>query len=149
MSPRTAFRFWLPPFLWTALILSASSDAFSSAHTGPWLTTLINAIVGHQLPKSGFETLHFAIRKLAHLTEYGILGLLLFRAIRADRPVRWNLRWSLAAIAIAAVIGSLDEWHQFFVPSRTASPRDVLVDTVGATLAQILIRAAQVLFFKT
>ena len=94
-----------------------------------------------------FELLHVAIRKLAHLTEYGILSALLFRALRAGRPVRWNWRWSIAAIAIAAVVGSLDEWHQALVPSRTSSPWDVLIDTAGAALAQGLIRAAQVLFF--
>jgi len=45
-------------------------------------------------------------------------------------------------VAISAAVAGLDEWHQLFVPSRTASPMDVLIDTIGAALAQVL-------FFKT
>ncbi len=149
MPLRSAFRLWLPPLLWTALIFSTSNASFSSTNTGDWLEKLINAIVGHPLPPAGFDTLHFAIRKAAHLTGYGILSALVFRALRAERPVRWRIGWSLAAIAMAAMVGSVDEWHQAFIPSRTALVSDALLDTAGATLAQVLIRAAQVLFFKT
>ena len=144
MPLRPAIRFWGPPIVWTAVIFAASSASFSSTNTAFWLTRLINALVGRPLPH--FDLLHFVIRKAAHVTEYGILSFLLFRAFRGDQPTRWNVRWSLAAIVIAAVVGSLDEWHQFYVPSRTASPIDTVVDTVGAALAQLILRAAQVLF---
>jgi VanZ family protein len=137
VSARVAIRLWLPPLLWTALIFSASNDRFSSGHSAPWLVMLIDAIVGHSLTPSQFEAIHIAVRKAAHLTEYGILGALLFRAFRAERG-GWNPRWALAAILIAAAVGALDEWHQVFVPSRTASPLDVLFDAAGAVLAQVL-----------
>ncbi len=137
MSPGSAVRFWLPPILWAGVIFAASSDVLSSAHSGSWLATLINAIIGHPLPPSQFDAVHFALRKAGHLSEYGILGALLFRAFRAERS-GWNLRWAVAAIALAAAVGSLDEWHQMFVPSRTASAWDTLVDTAGAALAQVL-----------
>ena len=139
-------RYWLPAIAWAALILTASSDLFSSGHTGAILETIITAILGHPLPAHQFETIHAAIRKAAHLTEYGILGALLFRAIRADRS-GWHVRWAAGAVLVAACVASIDEWHQTFVPSRTGNPMDVLIDTVGATLAQGLIRAAQMLFF--
>ncbi len=147
MSSRAALRFWLPPALWTAVIFAASTDFFSSAHSAPWLASIIDAILGHPLPPSQFDVLHFVVRKAGHLTEYGILGALLFRAIRGERFERWSLRWGFSAVALATIVGAADEWHQAFVPSRTASPLDVLIDTIGATIAQILIRAAQVLFF--
>jgi VanZ family protein len=46
------------------------------------------------------------------------------------------------------VVASADEWHQTMIPSRTGTVSDVVLDTVGATVAQILIRAAQVLFCR-
>jgi VanZ family protein len=139
-------RYWLPPLLWTCVILLASTDVLSAAHSGPWLQTIVTAILGHALPPQQFNVLHFAVRKGGHLTEYAILGALLFRALRADGQ-QWSMRWSAAAVAIAAAVASVDELHQTFVPSRTGAFFDVLLDTAGATLAQILIRVAQVLFF--
>ena len=138
-------RYWLPAVLWACIILLASSDLFSAAHTGSWLELIVTAVLGHPLSPAGFERLHFLTRKTAHLTEYGILGALLFRALRADRG-RWSWRWALGAIVLAACVASVDEWHQTFIPSRTGSPVDVMTDTIGAAAAQILIRAAQVLF---
>jgi len=154
MSSRILWRFWLPPILWTALIFTASSASFSSVHTADWLATLINAIAGHPIAPDRFAAVHSAIRKAGHLTEYGILSALLLRAFRGQWrtaapavwtaegrcPPRW--RWAVAAIVIAAVVASLDEWHQLFVPGRNGSPMDVLVDTIGAALAQVL-------FFRT
>ena len=146
MPARTAIRYWIPPLLWTAVIFAGSSDLLSAAHTGFWLDDVIRALIGHPLAAPQFDALHYAIRKAAHLAEYGILGALLFRAIRGD-DTRWRWRWAIVAIVLTAVVASLDEWHQAFVPSRTSSPWDVLIDTVGATLAQIVIRV--VLFFRS
>ena len=125
----------------------ASSDLFSAAHTGSVLEQIIIAILGHSLSRERFDLLHFLIRKAAHLTEYAILGGLLFRAVRGERA-GWNPRWAIAAIAIAACVAASDEWHQSFVPSRTPSVVDVGIDTAGAATAQILIRLGQMLFFS-
>ena len=135
-----ALRYWLPPALWAALILLASSDLFSAAHTGIALQDVIAAIFGRPMRVDWFNVLHFLLRKAAHLTEYAILGALLFRAVRADRS-GWTVRWAIIAIAIAFGVASIDEWHQSFIPSRTSSPIDVLIDTVGA-----MIGASRVLF---
>ena len=143
MSP----RYWLPPAIWTCVILLASGDFFSTNHTGPWLQTLITTILRHPVSPPQFEAIHFLIRKSAHLIEYAILGALLFRAVRGDRG-EWRAQWSAAAVLLAAVVASADEWHQTLIPSRTGSVSDVVLDTAGATVAQILIRAAQVLFCK-
>ena len=135
------YRYWLPPILWAAVIFAASGNAFAAANTAPVLASILNAFLGRAPTPSQFETIHFLVRKAAHLTEYGIFGALLFRAIRAGRE-GWNWRWAVWAIAIAALYAASDEWHQSFVPSRTPSVIDVLIDTTGATLAQVL-------FFRT
>ena len=134
-----ALGYWLPAVLWAAVILAASNDFFSAMHSANWLGQIILRVVGHPLPPREFDTLHFLIRKAAHLTEYFILGALLFRAVRAGQR-GWRARWAVAAVALAASVAIADEWHQLFVASRTGSAWDALLDTVGATLAQALWR---------
>ena len=90
-------------------------------------------------PRASFGTLeliHAFIRKAAHVAEYFILGFLLNRALRGeDRTWKWE--WAIWAAVIAAGYASLDEFHQVFVPSRTASPSDATLDTLGASGAQV------------
>ena len=76
-----------------------------------------------------------------------ILGALTFRALRGDRT-SWSVRWAIGAIVLATCIASIDEIHQTYTLSRTGTWHDVVLDAAGATLAQILIRAAQVLLFR-
>ena len=129
-------RDWLPPLLWAALILSASSDLFSASHT----SLLIEPLLRWLFPgwnEAQILHAHFLVRKLAHVTEYGILGLLTFRplALHASATsAKSPWRTALAAVALCAVVAAVDEVHQHFVPSRSGSPRDVMLDTFGATL---------------
>jgi VanZ family protein len=119
--------------VWTVIILLASSDLFSSSHTGSLISTLLTAIVGHPLPDESFATVHWALRKSGHLLAYGLLGALWFRAIRAERA-GWKWTWSAGAVALAMAVAVTDEWHQTFVPSRTGTPGDVLIDMIGAAI---------------
>ena len=64
------------------------------------------------------------LRKIAHAVEFAILGALLLRSVR--RP------WTAFALGVAYAIS--DEIHQHFVAGRQATPRDVLIDSVGLAL---------------
>jgi VanZ family protein len=139
-------RYWLPVVLWTALIFVLSSDLMAASHTGGFLRALITKVLGRTLSDEHFQMLHWTIRKGAHLTEYGILGALLFRAIRGARS-GWKREWAMRAVAASVFIASMDEWWQSYFPTRSGSPVDVAIDTLGAIAAQGMIRAAQVLFF--
>jgi len=86
-----------------------------------------------------FNQVHFLIRKSAHVTEYGILSALCFRALRGRVRGMWQARWMLPAIIAPLLVAITDEWHQSFVPSRGSSGWDVLIDLGGACLAQVLI----------
>jgi len=145
---RREINYWLPPIIWAAVILIASTDLFSGSNTAGVLQRIAVTIFGHRLAPATAEMLNFLIRKCAHLTEYGILGALTFRALRGEKR-SWTLRWAIGAIVLATCIASIDEIHQSFVPSRTGTWHDVLLDAAGATIAQILIRAAQVLLFRS
>jgi VanZ family protein len=120
---------------WAVLISIASTDLFSESHTSRFIIPALHAV----LPFASLETLgrvHFTIRKLAHFTEYFIFSLLLMRGMRG-RNHGWKVQWAIWALVIAAGYSVLDEYHQLFVPSRTASPWDSLLDTTGAAAAQI------------
>ena len=145
---RRDLNYWLPPIAWAAVILIASTELFSGSNTGGLLQRIAMLILGHRLAPDTAATLNYFIRKAAHLTEYGILGALTFRALRGDRR-SWSPRWAIGAIVFATFIASIDEIHQSFVPSRTGTWHDVVLDAAGAAIAQILIRAAQVLLFRS
>ena len=124
---------WWPALLWAAVIFSMSTDTFSSDHTA----TIIAPIVRWFYPSMSddqFALVHHLIRKSAHFTEYFIFGLLLYRGVRGGRK-GWRWTWGLAALSMAAGYSILDEIHQAFVISRTASPYDSLLDSFGAFVA--------------
>jgi VanZ like protein len=140
LKPETRnFLFYpLPAILWTALVLTASTDAFSGVQTGRFLQAILGALLGH-LPQGVLIAAHLGIRKLAHLTEYGILAWLLYRARGYTQRV-WDLRWARFALAGVLSVAVVDELHQHFVPSRVGSPIDVAIDVTGAIVALVLVR---------
>jgi VanZ family protein len=126
-------RAWWPAAVWACVIFSMSTDTFSSEHTAsvfqPILHWLLPSLTGDQ-----FEFIHHIIRKSAHFSEYFVFCLLLYRGMRGGRQ-GWRWSWALSALGVAAGYSILDEVHQAFVVSRTASPYDSLLDSVGAFFA--------------
>jgi len=129
--------YWLPVVICAACMWTLSTDPFSSGHTGSVIIPVLHRLLPSATPDT-LEEIHHLIRKSAHVTEYFIFSLLLFRALRGPRR-GWTLRWAILALAIAAVWGALDETHQIFVPSRGPSVVDVMIDTSGAALAQSVV----------
>jgi VanZ family protein len=109
MTRSRAVSLWLPVVAWAALIFVLSSIPHLSTGLGVW---------------------DLILRKLAHATEYGILGALLVRALGRPVPA------ALVAIAYAAS----DELHQHFVNGRHATPLDVAIDAAGVLLGIAIYR---------
>jgi VanZ family protein len=128
---------WFPALCWAAVIFSLSTDAFSTEHTGRFIRPIAYWLIPH-LTEPGFRSLHFFVRKAAHFTEYFVFCLLLYRGIRGRRR-GWRWTWGLAALSIAAGYSALDEIHQAFVASRTASPYDSMLDSTGACFAIVVL----------
>ena len=124
---------WWPAIAWAALIFSMSTDTFSAEHTGSILEPVLRWIMP-RMTEDLFNTIHYAIRKSAHFTEYFVFCLLLYRGVRGSRQ-GWRWTWGLAALFCAAGYSALDEVHQAFVASRTASAYDSLLDSAGAFAA--------------
>ena len=116
-----------------AIIVGLSTDAGSSKHTESWLLPLFRTLAPWATPAQ-LEALHWLTRRLAHLSEYAILAALWLRAFVRGRSLTPRSA-GLLALAISVVWAILDEVHQSFVPSRSASLADVLVDTIGALVA--------------
>src|SRR3979409_682808 len=76
---------------------------------------------------SGLGAWDFALRKLAHVTIFGVLWLTPARAPQRARATRW--RRPILAIVIAILYASSDEVHQSFVQGRHGTPVDVAIDT--------------------
>ena len=115
-----------------------STAVMSHANTGAWLHMLL----GSHLHPGTLNRVNTALRKSGHLIGYGIVGLVTFHAVRVTLTLRKTL-WRPGRIKqVAASAGVLftffvavcDEVHQRYVPGRTASVRDVALDTCGAIL---------------
>ena len=83
---------------------------------------------------------HEAIRKVAHFVEYFILSWLVFRGFRGSER-GWRFLWSFWTVTLVVGYSALDEVHQSFVPSRTGSLYDVMIDSMGTVAAQVLLWA--------
>jgi VanZ family protein len=136
-------KYWLVPLAWMSLIFIGSSDSKSYTHSSRLVEPLLHWLFPH-MSQSHVEAIHHVIRKCAHLTEYAVLALLLWRAVR--KPIRgdsrpWNWREALIAVLMVFLYASTDEFHQRFVPTRTPMVSDVFIDTSGAIAGMILLWA--------
>jgi VanZ family protein len=131
---------WLPPVIWLGFILVASTDLFSAAQTGGVLKALLRWL----LPDADSLTIHFIhvyVRKAAHVVLYGILGVLLFRALRDGRAQpareRWRMSWAVLAVLMGLGAAALDEALQTTQQARSGRVGDVLLDGLGLVVAQL------------
>jgi len=131
----------MPVLLWTMIIFSASSDQMSFSHS----SRVIAPILHWLFPQMSDQSIHaavFAVRKLAHVTEYAILALLVWRALRepnATKSAGWLRARAGYALLFVALYATSDEIHQAFVPTRQASVWDVLLDTLGGAFGLLFL----------
>lgn len=129
-------RWWWPAILWAIVISLFSTGTFTSENTGRVIIPALHRLFPH-LSIATLGLIHHYIRKTGHLIEYFILSLFFLRGIRGERK-GMRFGWALAAIGIVLCYASLDEFHQFFVPGRTPAVTDVMLDTCGGILAQLV-----------
>jgi len=138
-SAARIFSRYFPLIAWLVFISYASSDNFSADNT----SRIIGPLVLWLFPNTSAETLttiHLITRKAAHFTEYAILAFLAARAFRTSpRPALAN-RWFLVSLILIVVYALIDEYHQTFVPTRTGSIFDSLIDVTGGLATLLVIR---------
>ncbi|ETI66341.1 VanZ family protein [Neobacillus vireti] len=131
-------KFWvLALIIWMAVIfLFTQLPYFTGENTSKAIFKLF--AVEHDITQSSdagsvlITAVNIILRKASHLTGFGIIAFLLFQVFRNFR-FPYLLSWVLTFLYAIT-----DEWHQSFVPGRTASFQDVLIDGLGAFIALLL-----------
>jgi VanZ family protein len=130
---RALFKYWLPLLIWMAVIFAASSDAKSFEHSSRLLAPLLHWLFPH-MSEDTVNSIVFLARKCAHFTEYAVFAPLVWRAVRQpvkSDPRPWSWQQFRLTLLLVALYAASDEFHQVFVPSRTAAIHDVVIDTLG------------------
>ena len=129
---------WLPVLIGTALIAASSSNLFSSEHTNGPFRWLYETFFG-PVSDVRWHVVHFYMRKSGHFLGYGAFGLPWLRAWWLSLPHSRFVVDALLALLGCGLVASTDEFHQAFLPSRTGSPWDVLLDCSGALTLQLVV----------
>jgi VanZ family protein len=137
ISPSTRItHYWIPVLLMLMVQFTFSTGAFSSEETSKFIVPLLKGLLGNPTPDQ-LMFWHHVVRKAAHVTEYCILGLLVFRAFKVDIAKSSKVR--IMTVIFVAVAAAMDEFHQSFVPSRGSSIFDVGWDCIGGLIAIMLL----------
>jgi VanZ family protein len=132
-------RLWRygPLVFWILFISFASTGEFSASNTSQILRPIL-LWVFPSLSEARLATAHFLTRKAGHFSEYAILAFLARRAFVTSS--RWFLQryWFQLAFLLVVIYALLDEFHQSFVPSRTPSIYDSVIDVAGGLTALVI-----------
>src|SRR2546429_3493541 len=135
---RRFFKYWLPLLIWVCVIFLGSTDVLSAEHTSRFMVPFL-LWLKPGMSQDRILFILILIRKSAHVSEYAILALLLWRALRSNPTLRTTTPMLLGAALVACtVFAASDEFHQSFVKSRTPSIRDVLLDVAGAVFGLLI-----------
>ena len=134
---KSFLKYWLPLLVWLVVIFVGSTNLMSAEHTSRFIVPFL-LWLKPMSPQTIWVILVF-MRKCAHVTEYAILALLLWRALRSLPAVSMKMSMSFGATLLGCtVFAAMDEFHQSFVKSRTPSVHDVLLDVAGALLGLLI-----------
>ncbi len=153
-SFRTLAHRWWPVLFWLGVIRLESTDFASANNTSTVLYTVIAAVVP-QVQESFVSQLDEVLRKTGHFAGYGILSVLVFLALKNTNYDRirsflrrawgscwhdfWRWEWVLLGMMVTIVTATFDELHQSFIPSRTGRWQDVVLDSCGAAVLQVIV----------
>lgn len=133
-------RYWGPAVVWFGVMTFLSTDSFSAQNTSQVVYQIFRAI---GIPYVHWEFYHFLVRKSAHIMEFAVFSGLMFHAFRGttlpELRRAWAPQWAWWAWGVCVLAGAANEIQQIFVPSRTPALHDVVIDSAGAALAQLLI----------
>ena len=135
---RRFLKYWLLLLIWLGVIFIGSTDLLSAEQTSRFIVPILLWLKPGMAPETTWIIL-VIMRKCAHVCEYAILALLLWRALRDGSAIRGKMSILFGAVLLGcAVFAASDEFHQSFVKSRTPSVRDVLLDIAGALLGLLI-----------
>ena len=135
---KSFLKYWLPLPIWLIVIFVGSTNLMSAEHTSRFVVPFLLWLKPGTSPQTIWVIL-VVMRKCAHVIEYAVLALLLWRALRSLPILRAKMLIVFGAVVLGcALFAATDEFHQTFVKSRTPSVRDVLLDIAGAILGLLI-----------
>jgi VanZ family protein len=129
---------WLPVAIGIGIILTESTELFGANHTSHPLRWLWETVFGH-ISNAQWDQIHHLIRKSGHFFGYGFIGVAWLRAWWMTLPHSYFLEDAFLALMGTSLVASLDELHQSYIPNRTGSVWDVLLDCTGALTLQVIV----------
>jgi VanZ family protein len=121
-------KWWIAVLIWCVVIfLFSELSIFRGDHTAKVIKEAVGEVRVHAI------SLNVIVRTLAHIFLFGVLSALVWKAMQ---PRRWDY---IGAFLFTILYALTDEWHQSFQPGRTASIRDVGIDSIGALFSLICI----------
>jgi VanZ family protein len=135
---KSFLKYWVPVFGWLVVTFIGSTNVLSVEQTSPFIVPFLLWLKPGMTQQTIWVIVVF-MRHCAHVGEYAVLALLMWRALR------WGISVSMRTPALCAVVllgcavfAASDEFHQRFVKSRTPSVRDVFLDIGGASLGLLI-----------
>jgi VanZ family protein len=129
---------WLPVAIGIGVIMVESTELCGANHTSRPLRWLWETLFG-RVSNAQWEPIHHLIRKCGHFFGYGFIGVAWLRAWWMTLAHSYFLEDAFLALIGTALVASLDELHQSYIPNRTGSPWDVLLDCTGAISLQLVL----------
>jgi VanZ family protein len=129
---------WLPVVIGIGIIVVESTELFGSNYTNHPLRRLWEAIFG-PVGNLQWNQIHHLIRKCGHFFGYGFIGVAWLRAWWMTLPHSHFLEDAFLALMGTALVANLDELHQSYLPNRSGSPWDALLDCAGAIALQLIL----------
>ena len=126
---------WIILITWLGVIFAFSHQANSGEITKNIIADTIQ-IKGEQKTEPTLDIINYLIRKSAHISEYIILTIVIISL--ANEYTKNNKKIIIYGLIGCLIFASLDEFHQYFIPGRSALVTDVLIDFIGAIVALIL-----------
>ena len=138
---KVKFISWISVVLWMALIFHFSAQPATQSKeisngVMEVLVETVEKVAPNRAADLDIQRLHYLIRKNAHFFSYLVLGILVLNARR--RSGRLGDSSAVIALIICIFYAISDEIHQLYVPGRSGELRDVIIDSVGASVGIVI-----------
>ena len=138
LSMKSLLKYWLPVLGWLVVTFIGSTNVLSVENTSRFIVPVLHWLKPGMTQETTWGII-VVMRHCAHVIEYAILALLMWRAFRWGTSMSMRMSTLCGIVLLAcALFAASDEFHQTFVKSRNPSVRDVLLDVAGASLGLLI-----------
>jgi VanZ family protein len=135
---KSFLKYWVPVLGWLVVTFIGSTNVMSVEQTSRFIVPFLLWLKPGMTQEATWGII-VVMRQCAHVGEYMVLALLMWRALRSGTSMSMRMSTLYGVVLLACTLfASSDEFHQIFVKSRTPSVRDVLMDVGGASLGLLI-----------